>query len=1343
MLEYNSEKNILYAYKNTKARPEICKFPEPKPEYTSFKHYIENVYQENVRRIFLPAFKDCLTGDRDTNLIDIPEDGLDIKLARPGHFDDTTMHIRAKFDIRQYLYEDAEAVSILKIPTVNEEGIIEYDGKKYAFIHMLEQESGISYEPNEGKNKSASIKIISGKTYMLIEESATSLSVKFSDLKSDSSLKNFKMPQVISAMCREEGFDPYEVWKEYSSYVLANLFKDDAEMINVLEYFGGNKNTINAMDYENAVVPRLKLSRVKANGEIDKRYDNSKFRYKLNEMLSLDRAIGQELALDVYSQLNPEIKLADAGVRVDAMMLDRFMNNGVYKLYVKNCPSISGNFLAEQVIIRSAPAGLKLTDELRPYFPDENGMYLSKDYTKLETPIIYDVNEPLTEVLVNLLMAIGYDCIKIKDKKVNGRVKTLYMYEEIISNRQFKGIDIGLDEDKWYYLNCNNEFVENDGSYTAYDFVSLQSFATKLFEGKWVERVVNSDVGFRKRVVPLHEMYERAFSYAVSEGLKQMSNAFKLIWKKEREKLQNADAIENKFYPLQKNFWKYLRDEARCIVQLIGDTVHNPIAYQSALTKVNVYTANKHSVADKQRQVAIGSYGKLDPFEIPQSQKMGTVHNSACEMEIDLEGNLGTRYFMLKHMGNQSKIIFGDGKGITLSSEEEENSVIADITSIDFDEDGNILDRDKIILCRVPTTNSVDKQTFAQRRVTSVKYVNVNANQPLSYASASIPFMSSNDAARAIFAVAQMKQAKGLVYSEEPDVMTSMYEQFAYLNNKFAIVCKNDGVVSTIEYDRVSDKYYIFVDTNGAEEGDEYTFDSYFDSGYSVTKMKLLVKKGQEVKKGDILVSSNFISDRGILSFGVNVLTGYICDGYNYEDGAHISKTLCNRLTSYRVNQEDFEGNPNKTSRYDIKPVKNGRWLSKDYGVFEASYIDAGKLGTIKKPKKLSSAYGFYEDKTAKIANDHKRKYGQTVSLVSVDEFKGGDKNSNRHGNKGVLSRIEEPSNMPRLRNGMPLEACLNPLGVGSRMNIGQVKEIHLGLIMHVLGMKISTDAYNSISEDEIRNLMSFLVDLMNSEYDPQEVYDNYNGLIDLYGDEFFEHCTRNIKSIRRFAGCFDKSGTTTVMLPDNNGRMTETRVLIGWVYMFKLIQESATKLHARGGETVGERYGEVSDGPTKGSSRGGGQRFGTMEMDALCAYGVSDYIQEITNIRCDNGVARNNFYAETYLGDELREQYILENEDNRFGKGQRRSVTQFLYSLLALGVMTEADEGEIIPLSKQNGDDIARWKSSVLQRASSEYALKFSASDFVKDNKEEDKEDKNSSNSFIVNKALILGKSF
>lgn len=1295
MLEYNGEKKILYAFKNPYARPSLEVDTGDSVEYRSFRNYIEQVCRDDVMDTFMPALRGTINAGDESITID--KNTIEIKQIDAGYFNDRSYHVCAHFNIPRFT-KTGQDVTIMHLPVVHPNGIIEYNSKFYSFIHMLEQEPAVSYEANENTSKAASLKIKNSQRSIWIEDDLKKLSIRFSDRSGKSSKTKYTLINLIAAMANTEGYDVQELWSEFANFNIINMFKNDADRDTHLYYYGGNSGSVNAIDYTDELVPRLTLTRLKTNGQGDESYDNTEIRDIINHLLSLDRAVGEILAKDVYSVVNPSsTPLAYAGETVDPQMIEVFKANGVYKLYIKYTPNVEGFYLAEDKMIHSAVKGLKLTKSIRPYFPEEKGMYLSHDYIDMKTPIIFSKGETITADMIETIAAFGDDSILISAKQNGESPKRLNSYEEIISNRQFEGTSIGRNPGEWYYLNKSNMFVPNNGAYTTYDFVALQSFAVKLFEGKWIGNVSNSDAGFRKRLVPLEEQYHRAFLYATREGMQQMSRTFREIYKNTPGNFLNRDLVDNKFFSFEKKFWEYLRDHAKCIVGLQSDNVHNPISYQSACTKVNVYTANKHSVADSQREIAIGSYGKIDPYEIPQSGKMGTVYNSTCDAIIDEKGTMKTRYYPIKQVAaGVYKVMFNQPTELT--SAMEESYIIADICSLEIDDKGIILNPYDNVLCRVPAIGTMENQTFANKLVCDVQYVNTTATQPLSWASATIPFMGSNDAARAIFAVAQEKAGKGLVESEEPDVMTSAYEQFVWLNDKFGIIAKADGYVEEVTYDWRKGVYSIAIvyeGQNGMEEGTIYDFPEYFDSGYSVTKLNVLCKDNQEVKKGDVLVSSNFISDRGILQFGRNALVGYICDGYNYEDGSHISESMCKKLTSYRINKEEFIGTPNHTTAYSLDHGCFGQYIPADSGYKITASSMRGKDSPVeKRPVEVKKAYGFAEA-AEPIRNEHSNAiYGNVLKTVSVDEFNLGDKASNRHGNKGVMARREPDANMPRLKNGMPLDVCLNPLGVGSRMNIGQIKEAHCGLFSHVLGIKLSTDAYNPISDEEIHTLMSMTVDFMDSTGDPSTVAAQYRGLVP---DNLLDWCCTNIKNIRRYAGCFNKRGTTTVMLPDNDGNQTETEILIGYVYMFKLIQEAHKKIHARGNEMLGEDYGRVTNAPPQGSSRGGGQRFGTMEMDAICAYGASAYSQELTNERCDNGIARNNLYVDTYLPSRIRDLYRID------GKGQRRAVTQFLYSMLAMGIMCEPEDGEFYPLNKDNGVELGRWKFSALRSAGHE----------------------------------------
>lgn len=1329
MLQWDSKKKIMYAFQNQQARPSLIPDLTDNVAYQSFMEYVDGAVRSDVMDVFLPAFHQALKVD--ASRINIDPARIEVKQVDPGKFNDRKHHVTVRFDVAGCDRSEAEDVTIMELPHVDKNGIIEFDSRQYAFIHMLEQEPAISFEANENTAKAASIKIKNDTRSFWIDDDAKMLKIRFSDITGKTSKTKYTLINLVMEMARNEGFDVEDVWSEFANFSIINMFKNEEKKNLHLYYGGGNTANVNASEYLDQIIPRLTLTRIKNNGFGDVSYNNECVREDLNRLLSLDRAVGEELAMDVYSVTNPDAKLYSAGEIIDDNMVKVMQSCGVYVIYVKYIPNTEGYFLAEDIRIMDAPAGLKITKGIRYAFPEEKGMYVSHDYDRLAVPIIYEMGEPITEEMINVIVAKGYKQIKVSEKQNCSDIKILNFYEEIISNRQVDGDLIGRDHGKWYYLDITNNWVENSGAYTTYDFVALQSFCVKLFDGKWINRVVNSDAGFRKRLVPLAEQYKRAFNYAVREGFKQMNRKLKTVYNDSKgQKFLKRDLVDNEFYPFNKNFWKYLRDEAKCLIALQSDNVHNPIAYQSACTKVNVFTANKYSVADTQREIAIGSYGKIDAYEIPQSQKMGTVYNSTCDAKIHTDGRITTGYYPVKNVGGDIRIIFGNE--VQFTAEEEEAYVIADICSLQFDQTGKVYNVDDIVSCRVPSHNSIEKHTFAGRRVSDIQYVNVSATQSLSWTSATIPFMSSNDAARAIFACAQIKQAKGLCESEEPDVMTSAYEQIAWLNDKFGIIAKEDGRIDISDYYPREEKFFISVvydSQNGQDEGTIYEFPEYFDSGYSVTKMRVLVKSGQRIKKGDMIAASNFISDNGVLTYGVNALAGYICDGYNYEDGAHLSTRLCERMASYRINREAFTGSPRTTSEYRVDKYSAARWIddSEDTEI-RVSYRDQEKNIRQRRLKTCSKAYGFMENTVPIKAEHRNNNYGVEVQMVSVDKFGGGDKLSNRHGNKGVSSRVEPTANMPRLANGMPLDITHNPMGVGSRMNEGQVKEIHCGLFAHVLKFKLSADAYNSISEEEINMFMSLTVDLMNSVGDVSGILQQYSQYLD---PDFLAYCASNINDIRRYAKCFNKRGTTRVMLPDNDGNMTETEIVVGYIYVFKLIQEAHKKIHARGGETIGEPYGELTDAPTHGSANGGGQRFGTMEMDALCAMGVSNYIHELTNERCDNAIARNNMYVETFLPGKLREQYRINSP------GQRRSVTQFLYSLLALGVMAIPEDGEFIPLSSENGSELAHWKPSVIQRANRNYLNNYANKDEGTEKTEEEVKAERQSNA----RRLILGE--
>ena len=273
---------------------------------------------------------------------------------------------------------------------------------------------------------------------------------------------------------------------------------------------------------------------------------------------------------------------------------------------------------------------------------------------------------------------------------------------------------------------------------------------------------------------------------------------------------------------------------------------------------------------------------------------------------------------------------------------------------------------------------------------------------------------------------------------------------------------------------------------------------------------------------------------------------------------------------------------------------------------------------------------------------------------------KQGDKIANRHGNKGVTPELRSNTEMPMFKNGEFVDLCYNPAGVSSRMNIGQILECNLGLAGYILGVRMRSDSFNGASVEEIKMLLSYAWHLAN-----EDDVDYVNKQFSELPIEFKEVCIKNLTWIRTWKGSFNEDGTAWMLNP-RTGKYFETPVVVGINYIYKLVHEVTKKTHARGGFAT-EPYIEKTSAPTHGSSKLGGQRFGEMEIDALSAYGVSAFIQELMNGRGDNPVARNNL---TVKAMHKGNNYMLDEKT-----GIRRSTEEFVNRMEALGVKIEFEE--------------------------------------------------------------------
>lgn len=1366
-LRFDTNKNILYAYRNECAIPDVNKAYQLNTSvYENAQKYYknENFLKKEIETKWFPAFQRMLNvTDEQLALDDIqireqsPEASMSSRMFEDERLDkidyNTKIHqkgsktdhyvkydIYVKFKIKGF--NTTQYINIMSIPWVREDGIIEYNGAEYAFIHMLEQTDGISYNPNNTNNKPPKITLRTNRNNISIfNKDKEGIMVEIGK-------STIEMISIVSAVLRKEvptsNLTDFmrEVWDQFADGDILNIkTRDEHKFIVKWFYGGGSTRRRSTSEIMEQIAPKLCGLPIDSTGKMFNMYDTTNLREQLNELLSLRQALNKKLARPVYNSKNE--LLARKGEIVTDYLIDKFNRNGIYILYVENDINLDNAVLAKDVITPYIPSGSIVTDELEEAFPEENGMYSCKDYysrdyvgTNKETIFMIDKGTILNKSHIERIK-LSEEGIYIQTGK--NKISYVSFITEIISNKQFKGewIEGCQDPTGWYYLNVDSKYERQLGvGYTAYDMIALWSYAVKALRGKPTIKLPNIDEDFRKELIPINEQFSRAMNYSITNGMKQMKQTFNAYWKSDKIVMftQQDSELVNKFYAFERLFWEYLVKESKCVRMIPTTALNNPIAYISEVTKANVYTATKNSVSDSQRTISIGSYGKIDPHEIPQSGKIGVVNNLCSYVNIDDKGRIKTPYYKVRHKDGKSYVAFSEGY-YYMTVEEEEKHIIADICSMDISNDGLIEEnQNTLILCMVPG-GSNNRRVFDKVQLSKIEFVNINAMQTLSWASSTIPFLCNNDAARAVFAVAQMKQAKGLEYPEEPLVMTSAYEMIPKLNRKFGYVCNKDEYLTYTSKNNKTDNWCIMTANNNPElypnqpynECVEYQeFRQGDNSVMTIKPVEFLEDTNpfasKKVSEGDTIVASNFISENGILQFGVNAFTLFIPDGHSYEDSAKISEDFSRRISSYRINEELLP--VTRTSRMPrIKDTKEHSISTSvpfepntDNDTFTLSFMDYAK-GKTQITRKIKHAYGTYIGQYGHIVEgSHPTKYdGVVVQLLSRDYATKGDKLSNRHGNKCTISKVSS-TDVPFIKNGRQADILLNPLGVGSRMNIGQIKELTLGLIMHVLGIKISSDAYNCISDVEIKILLEFAWSCANETTLYKELPEGVPYPSDLEGvinrPEFSEIpaalkeiAKRNIDRIQQWRDTFDKNGAFDYYYLEESEEVDEagekiivkkwnkTKAVGGFLYIFKLTQESHKKVHSRANDMADEEYAKLTDAPTQGAARGGGQRMGTMENAALCAYDAKNYIHELFNIRSDNAIARENFNLDTYFSPKLAKQYKKDS------KGQRRAVTELLYLLLSLGIMTISDNGEIIPLSRDNGNELGHVKGQYIQR--------------------------------------------
>ena len=651
------------------------------------------------------------------------------------------------------------------------------------------------------------------------------------------------------------------------------------------------------------------------------------------------------------------------------------------------------------------------------------------------------------------------------------------------------------------------------------------------------------------------------------------------------------------------------------------------------------------------RDVHYTHYGRMCPIETPEGPNIGLINSLATYARINEYGFVEAPYRKLDKSDPANPVVTDEV--VYLTADEEDNYIVAQANE-PLDEDGHF---------KKNNVSGRFREETSEFPKANVDLMDVSPKMVFSVATSMIPFLENDDANRALMGSNMQRQAVPLLRTEAPVVGTGM-EAKAAVDSGVCIVAKHDGVVEMSSSEKIIVK---------CDDGtlDEYHVIKFARSNQgNCMNQRPIVKKGDRVTKGMVIADGPSTSN-GEIALGKNPLIGFMTwEGYNYEDAVLLSERLVKEdvYTSVHIEEYETEARDTKLGPEEItKEVSgNGDNALKDLdenGVIRigaevrAGDILVGKVtpkgeteataeerllraifGEKAKETRDTSlkvphgAYGVVMD--TKIftrengdelppgVNKSVRVYIAQKRKISV-----GDKMAGRHGNKGVISRILPVEDMPFLPNGRPLDIVLNPLGVPSRMNIGQVLEIHLSLAAKVLGFNVSTTVFDGANEHDIMDALEMANDYANSDW--ETFYEKYK---DDTEKEVMDYLYEHRDHREEWKGVpINRTGKVKVR-DGRTGEEFDSPVTIGFMHYLKLHHLVDDKIHAR---STGP-YGMVTQQPLGGKAQFGGQRFGEMEVWALEAYGASHTLQEILTVKSDDVTGRLKTYEAIIKGENI-----------------------------------------------------------------------------------------------------------
>ncbi|MCC8013676.1 MAG: DNA-directed RNA polymerase subunit beta [Eubacterium sp.] len=925
-----------------------------------------------------------------------------------------------------------------------------------------------------------------------------------------------------------------------------------------------------------------------------KRYDLAKVgRYKYNKKLMLKNRIrGMRLAYDAVDPLTGEI-ICEAGTKLDRELCDKIQNSGIG--------------------------------------------------------------------YVDVVKEDGDECRILTNKQV--------CINPFVESYGFKAEDLGLREDTLVYFPVLKEILENcedpDSLKTAVR-TNMHELNPKHITYDDIMASVNYcihldyDIGNKddidhlgnRRIRAVGELLQNQFRI----GISRMERVVR-----ERMSTQDKDAVTPQALI-------NIKPVTAAIKEFFGSSQlsqfmdqNNPLGemtHKRRLSALGPGGLSRERAGFEVRDVHTSHYGRMCPIETPEGPNIGLINSLAVYAKINEYGFIEAPY---------RKVVKVDGKSVVtddviyITADEEEGYVIAQANE-PLDKDNHFKHS------KVTARLGVDNVEISQDKV---ELMDVSPKMLVSVATALIPFLENDDVTRALMGSNMQRQAVPLLTTESPIVGTGMEYKTAK-DSGVVVVAKNGGFVDTVDAAQI-------VIVNDAGVKDRYQLIKFKRSNQSTCiNQRPIVNKGDRVEAGDIIADGPSTS-MGELALGKNPLIGFMTwEGYNYEDAVLLSEKLVadDVYTSVHIEEHECEARDTKLGAEEItNDIPNvGEDALRDLnenGIIRigaevhANDILVGKV-TPKGETELTAEErllrAIFGEKAREVRDNSLRlPHGESGTVVDVKIFTRensdelgpgvnklvrvyiaqkrkisvGDKMAGRHGNKGVVSRVLPVEDMPFLPNGRPLDIVLNPLGVPSRMNIGQVLEIHLGLASQVLGFKVATPVFDGAREKDIMNTLELANDFANSSWEDFEA--KWKGNIN---DEIFAYLENNKEHREEWKGV-PINHTGRVQLRDGRtGEPFDNATTIGFMHYLKLHHLVEDKIHAR---STGP-YSLVTQQPLGGKAQFGGQRFGEMEVWALEAYGASYTLQEILTVKSDDIVGRVKTYEAIVKGENIPEPGIPES---------------------------------------------------------------------------------------------------